>query len=114
MGIEMGIVVNLFLLASGVLFWMAICMAVWIERRSKRFLKDHPEEWPEPVFRRLAAQPAGLAVLLATLRRDAARLGETISSCREGTGIVAIEDMAIRDEINKALAPAGLMVVEKD
>jgi hypothetical protein len=41
-------------------------------------------------------------------------LGEAIRKCRQGEGLIAIEDMAIRDEINKSLVSSGLMIVEKE
>jgi hypothetical protein len=110
-----GAFIKIFLMASGCLFWIALCMAVWLECRSRRYLTKHPGEWPEPVFRLMLAQsPGQLEILYATLRRDAARLGEAIRKCRQGEGLIAIEDMAIRDEINKSLVSSGLMIVEKE
>ena len=112
---RMGSVFRIFLLASGCLFWIALGVALLLEWRSRRYLARHKQEWPEPVFRLMSAQSSGqLEVLFATLRREAARLGEAIGKCRRGAGIVAIEDFVIREEINKALEASGLMIVAKE
>src|SRR5271157_4514813 len=93
---------KIFLMASGCLFWIAICAMVVLEKRSRRFLAGYKEEWPEPVFRQKAVQSSiKVDVLFATLRRDATRLGEAIGTCRKGSGLIAIEDTTIRDEINR-------------
>jgi hypothetical protein len=109
----MAAVAKILLMASGCLFWIVVGIAIWLETRSRRYLTGHREEWPEPIFRRMVTQPAEIQVLCATLRRDAARLAEAVVACRRGTGVLAIEDMFIRDEINEVLASSGLMVVDK-
>lgn len=106
---------KIFLMASGCLFWITVCAMLVLEKRSRRFLTKHKEEWPEPIFRQMAVQSSvKVDVLFTTLRRDAIRLGEVIAACRKGSGLIAIEDTAIRDEINKVLEALGLMVIEKE
>jgi hypothetical protein len=110
----LAMVFKILLMFSGALSWIVVGLMIWIERRSRRFLTGYTEEWPEPIFRKLVSQPSGIEVLRATLRRESVRLGEAVEACRQGAGGIAIEDLAIRDEINDVFVPLGLQVVAKE
>ena len=70
--------------------------------------KGHTRTFEELTF---SGQAKSLNAQFATLTRA---VRAHIAACRKGSGLIAIEDTAIRDEINKVLEALGLMVIEKE
>lgn len=121
--ITIGDIVRLVLMGSGCVFWAIAALLVVLDIRARRYMKRHSDDLAETDFDKIMEErrkgresvndAVVMAELVAGLRCSGRDLVESVNTARNGTGIIALEDYYILEEINLSLAEAGLKVISR-